>query len=75
MEPRSYPRGSEHQGKTPEKPHVSQTGGAKSGALSPKTLPADADLAQIVAAWPTLPQTIKAGIVAMVKASTKVEGK
>jgi hypothetical protein len=27
------------------------------------------DLAAIVAAWPTLPEPIKAGIVAMVKAS------
>ena len=33
-----------------------------------KTVPsADAELEQIVAAWPTLPEAIKAGILAMIK--------
>jgi hypothetical protein len=31
--------------------------------------PDEPDLAAIVAAWPTLPEPVKAGIVAMVKAS------
>ena len=33
-----------------------------------------ADLVAIMDAWPALPAALKAGIVAMVKASTKVEG-
>jgi hypothetical protein len=31
----------------------------------------DPDLARIVDAWPTLPEAVRAGIVAMVKAATK----
>lgn len=33
------------------------------------TTPADPDLAALIAAWPTLPPTIRAGIAAMVKAA------
>ncbi len=39
-------------------------GGAKSGALTPR----DPDLAALVAAWPTLPPALKAGIVALIQA-------
>jgi hypothetical protein len=31
------------------------------------------DLAELVAAWPTLPEAIKAGILAMVKATKQTE--
>jgi len=31
--------------------------------------PADPQLAQVIDAWPTLPEALKAGIVAMVKAA------
>jgi len=34
-----------------------------------ESAPADPDLARIVAAWPTLPEVIRAGILAMVKAA------
>jgi hypothetical protein len=34
----------------------------------------DPDLANLVTAWPTLPEPIKAGIAAMVKASTPGQG-
>ena len=34
---------------------------------SPRFGPADADLARIIAAWPTLPADVKAGIVVMVQ--------
>jgi hypothetical protein len=37
--------------------------------LPTDTRQTDPDLSAIVAAWPTLPEPIKAGIVAMVKAS------
>jgi len=36
--------------------------------------PLDADLQALIAAWPTLPDAIKAGILAMVKASGKGGG-
>jgi hypothetical protein len=43
--------------------------GAESGALCAREVPLDADLAALIDAWPTLPVTIKAGIVAMVRAT------
>ena len=42
---------------------------ALSGELSAFSPPLDDDLAEIVEAWPTLPEPIRAGIVAMVRAS------
>jgi hypothetical protein len=35
---------------------------------------ADSDLAAVVTAWATLPQALKAGIVAMVRTATEGEG-
>ena len=44
--------------------------GAVSGAVPVEKPPAgDPDLAQVITAWPTLPDAVKAGIVAMVKAA------
>lgn len=43
--------------------------GAKSGALGAPEAPIDPDLAMIIEAWPTLPESIKAGIVAMIRAA------
>lgn len=50
--------------------------GANSGALPSDSntsevlnTPADPDLAEVVTAWPELPQALRAGIVAMVKAA------
>jgi hypothetical protein len=43
--------------------------GALLGALAAEIAPADADLSALLTAWATLPEAIKAGIVAMVKAS------
>ena len=40
-------------------------GGAKSGALSPT----DPDLQRLLDAWPTLPEAMRAGILAMIAAS------
>ena len=39
-----------------------------------RLLPADADLAAVVAAWPTLPEPIRAGILAMVRAASEGQG-
>ena len=42
---------------------------ALSGELTAFSPPLDDDLAEIVEAWPTLPEPIRAGIVAMVRAT------
>ena len=46
---------------------VSEQGGAGSGARAALTAVADPDLAAVVDAWPTLPEVVKAGVMAMVK--------
>jgi len=53
---------------------IPQSGGAKSGALPAISEIADPDLAQLITVWPSLPAGVKADIVAMVKASAKVDG-
>jgi hypothetical protein len=42
-------------------------------AVWPNSGPMDADLAAVVEAWPTLPEAIKAGILAMVRAACTPE--
>jgi hypothetical protein len=44
-------------------------GGAKSGAPSPENAAIDPALAALIEAWPTLPEPIRAGILAMVQAA------
>jgi hypothetical protein len=44
-------------------------GGAKSGALAPQQPIIDPALAALIDAWPTLPESIRAGILAMVRAA------
>jgi hypothetical protein len=44
-------------------------GGAKSGALAPENPAIDPALAALIDAWPTLPEAIRAGILAMVRAA------
>ena len=46
----------------------SDQSGAKSGALAAREAPSDPDLAELIDAWPTLPEAIRAGILAMVRA-------
>jgi hypothetical protein len=50
---------------------ISQTGGAKSGALSPDSSSMDPDLQRLIDAWPTLPDVICASILAMIAAPHK----
>jgi hypothetical protein len=47
----------------------SDQGGAESGALGAREAPIDPRLAAVVEAWPTLPEAIKVGILAMVQAA------
>jgi hypothetical protein len=44
-------------------------GGAESGALAPQNPAIDPALAALIDAWPTLPDAIRAGILAMVWAA------
>lgn len=43
--------------------------GAECGALDAPKAPPDPDLAAVVDAWPALPAAIKAGILAMIRAT------
>lgn len=43
--------------------------GAQSGALDARRTEVDGDLAPVIEAWPTLPATVKIGILAMVRAA------
>ena len=47
-------------------------GAVSAGQPAPKASPTDPDLAAVVAAWPTLPEALRAGIVAMVRAAGDV---
>jgi hypothetical protein len=67
LRPEGVERPPQNIGKTP----VFQTGGANSGALSPDFVEIDPDLQRIVNAWPTLPEAMRAGILAMIAASSK----
>jgi hypothetical protein len=49
-------------------PQSGEAGAAKSAVDRCPPVPADADLAAVVEAWPVLPEPIRAGILAMVKA-------
>jgi len=43
--------------------------GALAGAVETKPAHIDADLQAIIDAWPTLPEALRAGIVAMIRAA------
>ena len=52
---------------------LSETGDAKSDVNCTQSDDADPDLMAVVNAWPTLPESLKAGIVAVVRAAGKGE--
>jgi hypothetical protein len=65
--------GLEHIEKTPGKQAIPSLGGAESGAVltsGPSPLPSE--LTEIIAGWSRLPNAVRAGIVAMVKAVTAI---
>lgn len=68
------PVGLEHPPLAAPKTPLSEDSGAKSGAQdaaqpsNPPSLPPE--LAEVVKAWPNLPDAIRAGILAMVKSAT-----
>lgn len=56
---------------SPQKTGNSSRGGAESGAVDARSGAFDPELQTIVDAWPSLPDTVKAGILAMVKSAIK----
>jgi hypothetical protein len=69
-------RGKEYPWRDANEPAISgeilqkaEGGGAKSGAPTPIKPTIDPDLAALIDAWPTLPEAIRAGIVALVRAA------
>jgi hypothetical protein len=61
--------GLEQASESSRNPQVSDQGGAESGELCAENQPIDPNLTVIIEAWPTLPEAIKAGILAMVRAA------
>ena len=61
--------GFERRQDSPDKTTVSKQGGAQSGAHAAPTAVSDPDLAAVVKVWPKLPEAVRVGIVAMVKAA------
>ena len=61
--------GSEHPQETSGNTKVAPQGAAKCAAVDAQSAPVDARLAEVIDAWPALPEEIKAGILAMVKAA------
>jgi hypothetical protein len=53
----------------PAKTALSVEGGAKSGALATEPRSTDPGLANLIDAWPKLPEPIRAGILAMIRAA------
>jgi hypothetical protein len=51
--------------------HLSQTTPSVAHHLPTDTRKTDPDLVAVIAAWPDLPEALKAGIVAMVRASVE----
>jgi len=58
----------------PEKPTVSEAGGAESGAQRAPTGQFEPDLQQLIDVWPTLPDALKTGILAMVTTASGDRG-
>ena len=48
-----------------------ENGGARGGAVGSKSASIDPDLQAIIDAWPSLPDAVKADILAMVNAETE----
>ncbi|WP_145059642.1 hypothetical protein [Adhaeretor mobilis] len=62
----------QHQG-LPEETAVSDSGGAECGAVGAQSAKVDADLAELIDHWADLPNAVKAGILAMVRAGEYID--
>ena len=63
------PEGLEQSADSLRRVQVSETAGAKSGAVDRENAPIDPELAQVIEAWPTLPPAIREAILAMLRAA------
>jgi hypothetical protein len=54
--------------KSPAFHGLSQPSGAESGAITPKSAITDPSLAALIAIWPKLPESIRTGVIAMIRA-------
>ena len=61
--------GLEHPANSSGNGGVADESGAESGALDAENGPKDPQLTAIIDAWPTLPEPIKAGVLAIIKAA------
>ena len=61
--------GLEQGAKPSGKAGVLERGGAESGAVDAQNAQIDAELARVIDAWPTLPEDVKASILAILDAS------
>jgi hypothetical protein len=70
------PEGLEHLPKPSGKTDILDTGGANCGAFpdtSAPSGPSASDISRVVEAWPSLPEAVRRGIVAMVEAARSGE--
>jgi hypothetical protein len=63
------PQGLEQSENSPRRVHVSETAGAKSGAVDRENAPITPDLASVIDAWHTLPPDTRTAILAIVEAA------
>ena len=63
------PQGLEQSENSPRRVQVSETTGAKSGAVDRENAPIDPELAQVIEVWDTLPPAIREAILAMLRAA------
>jgi hypothetical protein len=71
------PWGFEKVRKMAEKPHSSGEGGNDSGNTDTQnatSTPTDADLAEVMRAWPSLPQPIRLAMLALVRSASPLAG-
>ena len=63
------PQGLEQSENSPRRVQVSETAGAKSGAVDRENAPIDPELVQVIEVWDTLPPAIREAILAMLRAA------
>ena len=63
------PQGLEQSENSPRRVQVSDTAGAKFGAVDRENAPITPDLETVIEAWPTLPPAIRTAILAIVEAA------
>jgi hypothetical protein len=65
------PTGVELPPQTSGKTAISQTGGTESGTLAAQLAQTDADLQVVIDAWPSLPESTKQSILALIQSTSE----